>query len=132
FTNSVIHVGPSSSITAVTSFSVMDLESSTSTSTCLDKCAKLVDAILLRASAFLFLLRGTWFIEKVLNPLTKPLAISRYLIMLSSLASYVPNTWLATSLESTFACMFFTPIYVAIRKPAISASYSASLLEAAN
>nr|GFC78971.1 hypothetical protein [Tanacetum cinerariifolium] len=60
---------------AVTSFPVMDLVSSTSTSTCLDKCAKL-DAILLRASAFLFLLRGTWLIDRVLNPLTKPLAIS--------------------------------------------------------
>nr|GEW66879.1 hypothetical protein [Tanacetum cinerariifolium] len=47
---------PSSSITVAT-FPIMDLVSSTSTSTCLDKCAKLVDAILLRASAFLFLLR---------------------------------------------------------------------------
>nr|GFB97033.1 hypothetical protein [Tanacetum cinerariifolium] len=64
FTNSVIQVGPSSSITAVTSFPVMDLVLTTLTSTCLDKCAKLVDAILLRASAFLFLLRGTWLIEK--------------------------------------------------------------------
>nr|GEY91872.1 reverse transcriptase domain-containing protein [Tanacetum cinerariifolium] len=86
-------VGPSSSTMVVTSFSFMDLYLSTSTSTCLDKYAKLVDAILLWASAFLFLLRGTWLIEKLVNPLTKLLTLSR---------------------------------------PAISASYPASLLEAAN
>nr|GEZ21966.1 hypothetical protein [Tanacetum cinerariifolium] len=70
-------VGPSSFITAATSFSFMDLFLSTSTSTCLDKYAKLVDIILIRASAFLFLLRETWLIEKVVNPQTKPLTISR-------------------------------------------------------
>nr|GEV83218.1 reverse transcriptase domain-containing protein [Tanacetum cinerariifolium] len=59
-----------------TSFSFMNLSLTTSTSTCLDKCAKLVDAILLRASTFLFLLRGTWLIENVVNPLTKLLTIS--------------------------------------------------------
>nr|GFC32891.1 hypothetical protein [Tanacetum cinerariifolium] len=89
----LLGVGPSSSITAATSFSFVDLFSSTSTSTCLDRCAKLVDAILLRASACLFLLRSTWLIENVVNPLTRPLTISR---------------------------------------TATSASYSASLLEAAN
>nr|GEZ21965.1 hypothetical protein [Tanacetum cinerariifolium] len=102
-------VGLSSFITAATSFSFMDLFLSTSTSTCLDKCVKLVDTILLRASAFLFLLRETWLIKKVVNPQAKPLTISSYFIMLSSLATYIPNTW-----------------------PATSASYSASLLEAVN
>nr|GFB99997.1 hypothetical protein [Tanacetum cinerariifolium] len=52
----VIHVGPSSSTTVATSFSCIDFSLSTPTKTCFDKCAKLVDAILLRASAFLFLL----------------------------------------------------------------------------
>nr|GEY49428.1 hypothetical protein [Tanacetum cinerariifolium] len=72
----VIQFGSSSSTTVATSFSFMDLSLSTSTSTCLDKCVKLVDAIFLRASAFLFLFRGTWLIEKLVNPLTKLLTLS--------------------------------------------------------
>ncbi|GKD58636.1 hypothetical protein Tco_1296145, partial [Tanacetum coccineum] len=71
----VIHVVPSSSTTVATSSSCMDFYLSISTKTCLDKCAKLVDAILLRASTFLFLLRGTWLIEK-LAPLTRLLTFS--------------------------------------------------------
>ncbi|GJS90231.1 hypothetical protein Tco_0772867 [Tanacetum coccineum] len=43
---------------------------------CFDKCAKLVDAILLRASAFLFLLLGTWLMEKLSKPPTKLLIFS--------------------------------------------------------
>ncbi|GKC77915.1 hypothetical protein Tco_1128689 [Tanacetum coccineum] len=38
----------------------------------------------------------------------------------------------ATRRESTFAVKFCTPICSAIRKPAIKASYSASLLDASN
>ncbi|GJV50871.1 hypothetical protein Tco_1446612 [Tanacetum coccineum] len=45
----------------------MDFSFSSSTSTCLLRCAKLVDAILLRASAFLFLLRGTCLMENSLK-----------------------------------------------------------------
>ncbi|GKD18686.1 hypothetical protein Tco_1207844, partial [Tanacetum coccineum] len=52
----------------------------------------------------------------------------------------LPNFHLATVstkfvlglVESTFACKFFIPIFSAIRRPAISASYSASLLVASN
>ncbi|GKB63918.1 hypothetical protein Tco_0920104, partial [Tanacetum coccineum] len=50
----VIHVRPSSSTIASASFSSIDFSLSSSTSTCLLKWAKLVDAILLSASAFLF------------------------------------------------------------------------------
>ncbi|GKC29887.1 ribonuclease H-like domain-containing protein [Tanacetum coccineum] len=71
---------------AVTSFSSMNFSLSISTKTCLDKCAKLVDAILLRASAFLFLLCAT----------------------------YVPRTWFATNLESTLTYTLRTPICVAV------------------
>ncbi|GKE57580.1 hypothetical protein Tco_1496765, partial [Tanacetum coccineum] len=39
---------------------------------------KLVDAILLRASAFLFLLYGTCLIEKLAKPLTRLLTFSRF------------------------------------------------------
>nr|GEW87665.1 reverse transcriptase domain-containing protein [Tanacetum cinerariifolium] len=73
----VIHIGPSSSTTVTTFFSCMDFSLSISTKTCFDKCAKLVDAILLRASAFLFLLLGTWLMEKLAKPLTRLLAFSR-------------------------------------------------------
>ncbi|GJR22164.1 hypothetical protein Tco_0970691 [Tanacetum coccineum] len=54
---------PSSSTTTSTSLSFMDFSFNSSTNTCLLRCAKLVDAILLSASAFLFLLLGTCFIE---------------------------------------------------------------------
>ncbi|GJT60428.1 hypothetical protein Tco_1003961 [Tanacetum coccineum] len=50
----VLSVLPSSSTTSRISFSFMDFSFNSSTSTCLLRCAKLVDAILLRASAFLF------------------------------------------------------------------------------
>ncbi|GKD31588.1 putative reverse transcriptase domain-containing protein, partial [Tanacetum coccineum] len=55
----VIHVFPSSSTTARISFSFMDFSFSSSTSTCLLRCARLVDAILLRTSSFLFLLHAS-------------------------------------------------------------------------
>ncbi|GJZ88784.1 hypothetical protein Tco_0660566 [Tanacetum coccineum] len=58
----VIHVSSSSSTTAKTSTALIDFSYSFSTSTCLLKCAKLVDAILLNASAFLFSLLGTCLI----------------------------------------------------------------------
>ncbi|GJW51032.1 hypothetical protein Tco_0092383 [Tanacetum coccineum] len=84
------------------------------------------------ASAFLFLLCGTWLIEKLAKPLTRLLTFFKYLIIFSSLATYAPSTWFATNLESTLTCTLHTPICAAIRRPAISASYSASLLEAVN
>ncbi|GKA71796.1 reverse transcriptase domain-containing protein [Tanacetum coccineum] len=59
----VIHISPSSSTTANTSVALIDFSFSSSTSTCLRKCAKLVDTILLNASAFLFSLLGTCLIE---------------------------------------------------------------------
>nr|GEU51265.1 hypothetical protein [Tanacetum cinerariifolium] len=46
---------------------------SSSTNTCLLKCTKLVDAILLSASAFLFSLLGNCLIENALKPLDDPL-----------------------------------------------------------
>ncbi|GKB20081.1 hypothetical protein Tco_0854004 [Tanacetum coccineum] len=110
----VIYVIPSSFTTVVTSFSCMDVSFSILTNTCLDKCAKLVDAILLKASAFLFLLRGTWLIAKLAKPLTRLLTFSTYLIIFSSLVTYVPRTWFATNLESTLTCTLRTPIYAAI------------------
>nr|GEW01826.1 reverse transcriptase domain-containing protein [Tanacetum cinerariifolium] len=54
----VIQVSPSSSTTANISTSFMDFSFNSSTNTCLLKCAKLVEAILLSASAFLFSLLG--------------------------------------------------------------------------
>nr|GEV89710.1 hypothetical protein [Tanacetum cinerariifolium] len=128
----VIHVGLSSSTTVVTSFSCMDFSLSIYTKTYLEKYANLVDEILLRASTFLFLLHGTWFIEKLVKPLTRILTFSRYLIIFSSFATYAPKTWFDTNLESTLMYTLRTPICAAIRRPAISASYSASLLEAVN
>nr|GFB71544.1 hypothetical protein [Tanacetum cinerariifolium] len=68
--------------------------------------------------------------EKLAKPLIRLLVFSRYLIMFSSLATYVPRTWFATSLESTLTWTLRTPICAAICRPAISASYSALLLEA--
>ncbi|GKA84419.1 hypothetical protein Tco_0806014 [Tanacetum coccineum] len=110
----------------------MDFSLSISTKTCFDRCAKLVDAILLRASAFLFLLLGTRLMEKLVKPLIRLLVFSRYLTIFSSLATYVPRIWFATSLETTLTCTLRTPICAAIQRPAISASYSASLLEEVN
>ncbi|GKE71084.1 hypothetical protein Tco_1529156 [Tanacetum coccineum] len=49
-----------------------------SVSTCLLRCAKLVDAILLNASAFLFLLLGTCFIENARKVLVSVLTFSKY------------------------------------------------------
>ncbi|GKA64358.1 hypothetical protein Tco_0763964 [Tanacetum coccineum] len=52
--------------------------------------------------------------------------------MFCSFASYDPLIWFATRQESTLAIRFFMPICSPIRKPAIKASYSASLLDASN
>ncbi|GJX92471.1 hypothetical protein Tco_0345797 [Tanacetum coccineum] len=48
---------------------------------CLLECAKLVDAILLSASAFLFLLLGTCFIKNARKVLASAFTFSKYLIM---------------------------------------------------
>ncbi|GJT00492.1 hypothetical protein Tco_0821661 [Tanacetum coccineum] len=63
----VIYVSPSFSTIANTSVVLMDFSFSSSTSTCLLKCAKLVDAILLNATAFLFSLLGTYLIKNTLK-----------------------------------------------------------------
>ncbi|GKA12659.1 ribonuclease H-like domain-containing protein [Tanacetum coccineum] len=99
----VIHVCPSSSTTASTSFSSIDFSLSSSTSTCLLRWAKLVDAILLSASAFLLSPLGTCLIENSLKVLVRVLTFAKYLIMPGSFAI-----------------------------PAIKALYSASLLVASN
>nr|GFB74958.1 hypothetical protein [Tanacetum cinerariifolium] len=46
--------------------------------------------------------------------------------------TYSPNTWLATKRESTFASRLHAPIRVAMRNPAMRASYSASLFVVVN
>ena len=74
----VIHVGSSSSITVDISLSEMDLFFRISTRTCLDKCAKLVDAILLSASAFLFSPLGTCLIVNLSKPCIRDLVLTRY------------------------------------------------------
>ncbi|GKE56873.1 ribonuclease H-like domain-containing protein, partial [Tanacetum coccineum] len=65
--DTVQHVSPSSFTTANTSTALIDFSFSSSTRTCLLKCAKLVDVILLKASAFLFSLLGTCLIENDLK-----------------------------------------------------------------
>ncbi|GJR76188.1 hypothetical protein Tco_0088553 [Tanacetum coccineum] len=68
----VIHVSPSSSTTANTFVALIDFSFGSSTSTYLLKCAKLIDAIFLNASAFLFSLLGTCLIENALKLLEDP------------------------------------------------------------
>nr|GEZ42609.1 hypothetical protein [Tanacetum cinerariifolium] len=68
----VIQVSPSSFITANISTSLMDFSFNSSTNTCLLKCAKLVEAILLSASNFLFSLLGTCLIENALKLFEDP------------------------------------------------------------
>ncbi|GJX38765.1 gypsy type transposase [Tanacetum coccineum] len=75
--NGVIHEYPSSSTTARIFLSSIDFSFRTITMTCLVKWAKLVDAILLRTSAFFFLLLGTCLIENFLKLLISVLAFSR-------------------------------------------------------
>nr|GEW14281.1 hypothetical protein [Tanacetum cinerariifolium] len=100
----LIQVSPSSSTIANISISRMDFSFNSSTNTCLLKCAKLVEAILLKASAFLFSLLGICLIENALK-----LPVSAF----------------------TFP-RFFTPICSAILSPAIKASYYASLFVASD
>ncbi|GJU84972.1 hypothetical protein Tco_1292518 [Tanacetum coccineum] len=83
----VIHVLPSFSTTERISFSFMDFSFSYSTSTYLLRCAKLMDAILLRASAFLFSLRGTCLMENSLKLLMSVFTLFKYWIMPDSLAT---------------------------------------------
>ncbi|GJT17613.1 hypothetical protein Tco_0876319 [Tanacetum coccineum] len=85
----VIYVSPSSSTTAKTSAALMDFSFSSSTNTCLLKCAKLVDAILLNTSAFLFSFLETCFIENALKLLVSVFTFSKYRIMSVSFATYV-------------------------------------------
>ncbi|GJV70750.1 hypothetical protein Tco_1490745 [Tanacetum coccineum] len=87
----VIHVSPSSSTTASTSISHIDFSFSSSTNTCLLKCAKLVDDILLSASAFLISLLGTCLIENALKLLASVRTFSRYRIMSTSFANPAPE-----------------------------------------
>nr|GEX16079.1 transposase (putative), gypsy type [Tanacetum cinerariifolium]GEX37462.1 transposase (putative), gypsy type [Tanacetum cinerariifolium] len=68
----VIYVSSSSSTTANTSTLLIDFSINSSTNTCLLKCAKLVDAILLSASSFLFSLLGICLIENALKLLEDP------------------------------------------------------------
>nr|GEW01572.1 hypothetical protein [Tanacetum cinerariifolium] len=68
----VIQVSHSSSTTANISTSLMDFSCKSSSNTCLLKCAKLVEAILLSASAFLFSLLGTCLIENALKLFEDP------------------------------------------------------------
>nr|GEV03400.1 hypothetical protein [Tanacetum cinerariifolium] len=68
----VIQISPSSSITASIYTSLIDFSFSSLTNTCLLKCAKLVDAIFLSATAFLFSLLGTCLIENALKLLDDP------------------------------------------------------------
>ncbi|GJV04576.1 hypothetical protein Tco_1338145 [Tanacetum coccineum] len=63
----VIHVSHSSSTTANTSVALIDFSFGSPTNTYLLKCAKLIDAIFLNASAFLFSLLGTCLIENALK-----------------------------------------------------------------
>ncbi|GKE69903.1 hypothetical protein Tco_1527975 [Tanacetum coccineum] len=86
------------------SISAMDLFFKISTNTCFDRCAKLVDAILLKASAFLLSPLGTCLMVNLSKPWISDLVLSR----------------------------LRTPIQAAMRSPAIRASYSASLFVAEN
>nr|GEW73708.1 hypothetical protein [Tanacetum cinerariifolium] len=77
---------------------------STSTNTCFLKWMKLVDTILLRASAFLFSILGTCSIENFLNPLMSAFAFSSLAIRASNFASMLDE--LNTNLK---ACVNSTP-----------------------
>ncbi|GKE54056.1 ribonuclease H-like domain-containing protein [Tanacetum coccineum] len=90
--DTVQHVSPSSSTTANTSTALIDFSFSSSTRTCLLKCAKLVDVILLKASAFLFSLLGTCLIENDLKLLVSAFTFSKYRTMSVSFATYVSFT----------------------------------------
>jgi hypothetical protein len=83
----VIQVGSCYSITVDISISEMDLFFKVYTNTCFDRCAKLVDAILLSASAFLFSPLGTCLMVNLSKPWIRDLVLSRYCTMLSSLAT---------------------------------------------
>ncbi|GKE76293.1 hypothetical protein Tco_1542413, partial [Tanacetum coccineum] len=56
----------------------------------------------------------------------------KYRFIDSSLASYVPLTWLVTTSESMKTCKWWTYSLIDSSKPAINASYSDSLLEVGN
>ncbi|GJT56086.1 hypothetical protein Tco_0991140 [Tanacetum coccineum] len=76
---SVYHPVSSSSTTSRISFQFMDFSFNSSTSTYLLRCAKLVDAILLRASAFLFSLRGICLIENLVKLVASGFYLVQYL-----------------------------------------------------
>ncbi|GJX53978.1 hypothetical protein Tco_0282347 [Tanacetum coccineum] len=65
------------SITVDISISEMDLFFKISTNTCFDRCAKLVDAILLKASAFLLSPLGTCLMVNLSKPWISDLVLSR-------------------------------------------------------
>ena len=88
----VIHVGSCSSVTVDISISKIDLSFRVSTNTYFDRCAKLVDAILLSASAFLFSPLGTCLMVNLSKFWIRDLVLSSYWIMCSSLATYSPST----------------------------------------
>lgn len=58
--------------------------------------------------------------------------LSRYVIMLSSLAWYSPFTWLTMISESQWIYWFFKSTFLAMFYPSMRASYSASLLDVLN
>ncbi|GKB03136.1 hypothetical protein Tco_0831225 [Tanacetum coccineum] len=104
----------------------------TSTKTFLVRCTNDEDANLLRASARLFFEHGIYVIEKLLNLSCKLQTFSKYCFMDSSLALYVPLTWLVTNSESVKTCKWWISSLMDSSKPVINALYYDSLLEVGN
>lgn len=82
---------------------------------------------LARKSDLWFLLLVTWLIEQDLNYFMMFVTFSTYLIILLSLIWYSPFICYTTSWESECTFSFSVPIFSAISRLCIKASYSAPL-----
>ena len=83
-----------------------------------------------KASACWFSDRGKCWILNEVSFWVSSRVLLRYILMLSSLSSYSPETCPTISYAFDFASMFWAPALMQICRPRIRVSYSASLFEA--
>nr|GEW35120.1 hypothetical protein [Tanacetum cinerariifolium] len=127
----VIHFSSDSATMLIVAASVLR-HRMISTRTFLVICVNEENASLLSPSARLFLNRGTYMIKKLLKLSCRDRTLAKYRFIDSSRASYVPFAWLVMRSESLNNFRRRTSILRARSRPAIKASYLASLLDAGN
>nr|GEW51843.1 hypothetical protein [Tanacetum cinerariifolium] len=124
----VIYFSPFSAAIVETSLSFVDMFANNSTNTSLVRCSKVIEASLLRVSAFLFWFFRICSLEYVSKLFKAFFFLSRYCFIAGYLDLKSPFTWLTISFESTKIARLLIPILSSVR----NTSYFASLFMVSN